>query len=532
MSVVINTNVDSLRIQNNLTSATDGLSKSMRRMSSGLKIISSADDAAGTVISARMAVQLDGNKICQNNVQNANAMLSTAEGNIDVVLDNVSRIRDLTLQAKNGTYSEEEIAAMQDEVTQRIAEINRISNSSKYSQLQLFGATETDGITAKGLNADGATFQVGANATKDDVIAVDKGIFSSVEFLDLIADNEDAEQSITSIENFKGSFASATGDTGATKVIGGTNGENLEKGQIYYNSAEKKFYINDSTTSTASWVEYTGFDVTTATVVKDKSKIEEPEVGQIVNENGKIQLYCGEAAGWSEVTGANQYNIKSLLSSDITTLTVSNAAPAGDADATKAHCKINSDGTYSFYVQDSGTSWKELTGTDAITIDEKAFTYYDSESSATNTAGNAIKVKSGSNWIYKISTGSAWIELKKEAISEEEAAEFLSDFDLTKMSRDDSNTNSFASAVNALDQAIDDLTARKSLIGSTQNRLESALDALTTQYSNLSSAKSLITDADVASEASSFTQNQILQQVSTSLLAQANQAPSIALSII
>ena len=100
-------------------------------------------------------------------------------------------------------------------------------------------------------------------------------------------------------------------------------------------------------------------------------------------------------------------------------------------------------------------------------------------------------------------------------------------FDLTTMTQDD-----FVEALDALDNAIDDLTARKSSIGSFQNRLDSALNTLSTQYSNLTSAKSIITDSDIASEASNFTQNQILQQVSTSLLAQANQAPSIALSLI
>ena len=131
MAVVINTNLDSIRIRTDLANATSKMSQSMQRLSTGLKINSAKDDAAGAVISARMKVQLNGNKISQNNVQNGNAMLSTAEGNIDVVLDNVSRIRDLTLQAKNGTYSYDEIVAMQDEVAERIAEIDRISNSSK-----------------------------------------------------------------------------------------------------------------------------------------------------------------------------------------------------------------------------------------------------------------------------------------------------------------------------------------------------------------------------------------------------------------
>jgi len=285
MAVVINTNVESLKIQNCLTSATNKLAQSMERMSTGLKVNSAKDDAAGTVISARMKVQLDGNQICQKNVQNGNAMLATAEGNLDVVEDNLSRIRDLTLQAKNGTYSAEEKKAMQDEVAQRIAEIDRVSDSSKYSQLHLF--------EDKTMQTEGITLQVGANSSDDNTIAADKSIFESVKF--------------------------------------------------------------------------------------------------------------------SALTG-----IADVKTFDISTM---------DADA-------------------------------------------------------------------------------------------------------------LADAIDNLDSALDNVTARKSTIGSVQNRLDSALATLTTQYTNLSSAKSIITDADVAAEASNFTQQSILQQVSTSLLAQANQAPGIALSLV
>ena len=282
MSVVINTNVDSTKIQNILTNATSKLSASMQRMSTGLKVKSAKDDAAGVVIAAKMQVQLNGNKIAQQNVQNANAMLATAEGNIDVVQENLARIRDLTLQAYNGTYSETEVTAMQDEVSQRIQEINRINDSSKFSDLQLFGGDE---LTA------GAVIQVGANKETHNSITASGDIFNDIGF------------------------------------------------------------------------------------------------------------------------------------NDITAL--------GDA------------------------------------------------------------------------------------------------FSLANLS-----TAKFSDAIEKLDNGINNLTNRKSKIGSAQNRLESALNTLTTQYENLSSAKSIITDADIASEASNFTQQSILQQVSTSLLAQANQAPSIALSLI
>ena len=174
MSVVINTNVDSLKIQSILSNSTSKLSQAMERMSTGLKVTSAKDDAAGTVISARMAVQLDGNQIAQKNVQNGNAMLATAEGHLDVVQDNLVRIRDLALQAKNGTYSTEEIQAMQDEVSERVEELTRINTSSQYSSLYLFNDTN--------LQEHGVTFQVGANKEDNNTITADRKIFGAVDF--------------------------------------------------------------------------------------------------------------------------------------------------------------------------------------------------------------------------------------------------------------------------------------------------------------------------------------------------------------
>ena len=416
MAVIINTNADALKIQNTLTNSTNSLSKSMQRMSSGLKINSAADDAAGTVISARMSTQLDGNKICQNNVQNANALLSTAEGNLDVVLENVSRIRDLTLQAKNGTYSDSEIKAMQDEVSQRIAEINRISTSSKYSQLQLFGDNY-------GLAANGATFQVGANSDDDNVISADSSLFKSVEFAELAVKSNQASV-ISKITTWAGAAASSILDTDGIKAAR-DDAENDNRGKVYYNTDTGKFNIITMDSEGNKQIE----EYTKAINFSDKTKTTATEVGQVYKDGGKYYIRC--ATG--EATGAVQ----------------------------------------------------ELVG-------------------------------------YK---GGDYVATANAKIFD------TNDFDLTKM-KTGQNDITYSVALDALDNAINNLTDRKSTIGSLGNRLNSALDTLTTQYTNLSSAKSIITDTDVASEASNYTQNQILQQVSTSLLTQANQAPSIALSLI
>ena len=332
MAIVINTNVDSLRIRNLLSGATNDMSQTMRRMSSGLQILSAKDDAAGTVISAKMQVQLNGTEIAKKNVQNANALLSTAEGNLEVIEENISRIRDLTLQAKNGTYSPDEIQAMQDEVQQRILEINRINDSASFSSLRLFGDEVLDagagGMVPTGLAANGATFQVGANDGIDNTIVAEAKLFKSVDF--------------------------------------------------------------------------------------------------------------------SAMTGARNFNLVSIAKG--------NAAAAD-------------------YLQ----------------------------------------------VLYAIPPADGTLKRAADPVTGVVGQQ---------------DETAFDQAIRALDNAISNITARKSIIGSAGNRMDSALASLSTQSENLSSAKSLITDTDIAEQASKFAQESILQQVSTSLLAQANQAPSIALSLV
>ena len=414
MSVVINTNSDALRIQSTLTSATNKLSSTMQRMSSGLKINSAKDDAAGTVIAARMNVQIDGNKIAQQNVQNASSLLSTAEGNIDVVLDNITRIRDLTLQAKNGTYSPDEIAAMQDEVAQRIAEIDRVSESAKFSQLDLFGGS---------LATEGISFQVGTNATANDVIKADKDLFASVKFNDVLSGDVASLVRTTAITNanYAGAF-----ETGSLPEI--TTGASGNIGKVAYDTTAGKFKIASMDAS-------------------------------------------GEKA-WVEYEGNVSFEVKNT-GADVDDGTEGKLAKIKQDDGSYAYYRYNSAG-------EEHHKWVQLTGYKGEDVAEKAV-YSDSNK-----------------------------------------------FDLKTMDTEDK----FKAAINALDKAVDNLTSRKSLIGSLGNRLDSAFDTLTTQQANLASAKSIITDADIASEAAAYTQNQILQQVSTSLLAQANQAPSIALSLL
>ena len=109
MAIVVNTNVDSLKVQRNLNHATTSMSKAVERLTTGLKINQAADDAAGLVIAKGLEAQQRGSVVAQNNAQTGINLLQTAEGNLDVIQEHLLRIRDLTLQAMNGGYKAEEV---------------------------------------------------------------------------------------------------------------------------------------------------------------------------------------------------------------------------------------------------------------------------------------------------------------------------------------------------------------------------------------------------------------------------------------
>ena len=105
MGITVNTNMQAIRIQNNLNNSTKKMNTAMERMSSGYKINSSKDDATGYAVSATLQRNLSGTKVAMSNVSLADDMLSTAEGALSVIQSNMQRVRDLTEQVANGTYS-------------------------------------------------------------------------------------------------------------------------------------------------------------------------------------------------------------------------------------------------------------------------------------------------------------------------------------------------------------------------------------------------------------------------------------------
>ncbi len=364
MAITINTNMSSLVAQKSLNSATNVMDTAMQRLSTGLKINSSKDDAAGSAVATRLNYKISSLAVAEDNAQMGASLLETAEGTLDVIQSNLERIRDLTEQAANGTYGSDAMVAIKSEISGRLSEISRIAQTTDFN-----GKNLLDGSMNAGIN-----LQVGIGSDSNSVIKLEGSLFDSVKAGDLLG-----EYRIT--------------------------GDGLGNVQKY---ADNKVKIGNT-------------------------------------------FYKWEAVGGGSGTKDDPYKLSKIENQEAEKTAYDAAAKAGD-----------------------------------VTDSNKVFML---GSDATKTA----------------------------------------DAQLNEIFENDATAQAFLANV---DKALEDVTDRKTQIGAAQQRVNSALEVTKVMSTNLTSAKSLIEDADIAKESSNYIKNQILQQTASSLLATANQNPSIALSLI
>ncbi len=169
MALVVNTNVTSNVVQRNLTSANSSVNKSIERLSTGFKINRASDDAAGLAIAQGFKSQSSGTLVAKDNTQHGINLLQTAEGDLDVIQENLQRIRDLAVQAANGTYSTSEKAMLANEVKARISEINRLASVSTFSSINLLDGTAGSGLV----------LQVGANSGENNQLNISDALINA-----------------------------------------------------------------------------------------------------------------------------------------------------------------------------------------------------------------------------------------------------------------------------------------------------------------------------------------------------------------
>lgn len=172
MALTINTNMGALQAQHALASSTNSLNKSIERMTTGFKINSAADDAAGLAVATKMETKLNSISVAESNAQLGSSLISTIEGNYGVIQDHLQRIRDLTEQAANGTYASDSLRAIQSEISQRLDEIDRVTANTEYNGMYLIAGDEK-------LAKDGLDLQVGITSSTNSVITLDADLFRS-----------------------------------------------------------------------------------------------------------------------------------------------------------------------------------------------------------------------------------------------------------------------------------------------------------------------------------------------------------------
>jgi flagellin len=258
----INSNINSLVAQQNLGSTQSALSSAITRLSSGKRINSAADDAAGQAIASRMTSQINGLNQGVSNANDGVSMTQTASSGLSQITDNLQRIRQLAVQASSGSLSSTDQAALQSEVTQRISEINRISSQTTYN-----GTNLLDG------SAGVKSFQVGANVGQS--ISVDLAASANVSALKLGGGNPQKGTAVGSIDGLSlaadGTYAATGAAITTVNVIadgkGGFSYTDQNNKQLGDGTGTEKIPASDGGNGTATYA-FTASNVITTTAGK------------------------------------------------------------------------------------------------------------------------------------------------------------------------------------------------------------------------------------------------------------------------
>jgi flagellin len=482
---VINTNINSLTAQRNLGSSQASLATSMQRLSSGLRINSAKDDAAGLAISERMSSQIRGANQAARNANDGISLAQTAEGDLAQIGNNLQRMRELAVQSANATNTASDRSALDGEVQALSAEIDRTASNSSFNGNKLL-----DGTFAS------QKFQVGANATAADQINV---------------------SSITSAR---------------TSALGQFNG---------FNNASLGTVTGSTTPSTLTITPVGASAVTVASVGNDAKSI-----AAAINSAG-VQGLTATAAATSAV-GTNGTATTTTAGTATFTLNGVNIAVAvGTNQATSQAntlAAINAQSANTGVTAVDSGSGLTLTAADgrniattAIVLSGGAAATTAADLGLTGTvsapAGAAITKTAAVSATYVAPSGTAVssITISGAGLGAGTAANV--GLTGTAISAIDVKTAASATtALGAIDAAISGVNTSRAALGALQNRFTSVVTSLQTTSENLSASRSRIQDADFAAETANLSRAQILQQAGTAMVAQANQLPQGVLSLL
>ena len=470
MGLIINTNVSSLNAQRNLLFSSGKLAKSFQRLSSGLRINTAGDDAAGLSISERFTSQIRGLNQSVRNSNDAISLVQVAEGALQETTNILQRIRELSVQAASDVNTSADREALQDEVEQLQGELQRIGDTTTFNGQKLLDGSFQDKF-----------FHVGMNFRDTVRVRV-----------------RDARSEIL------GRWAVNTGGVVSTNA--------LAAGDLFLNGVTvRATRVEDDTISTTF---ATGSAVAKAAAINDSTAF----TGVSAYANAAVR------AGVNAVAGGALDQTDNIVINDviITGLTVA-ADDAGDALIKSINAEFDRTGVIAS---------RDLAG--RIQLEAKDGRNIELEFNGNGAAISglgAAGVTTGTVTLHSESqfelTGlnEAYIGFVDNALIGVNNAQAIASIDISN--RDGANL-----ALLIADRALKQVTKDRAELGAINNRLDSTIANLTTVSENATAARSRILDADFALESAHLSKNQVLQQAATSILAQANQSSQNVLSLL
>ena len=542
MSLTINTNLSSLMVQLSLKKSTLDLNRALEQMTTGYRINSAKDDAAGYAVATKMDIDLSSYRVAQNNANLGLSLINTAESSLDIVTTHLQRIRDLAEQAANGTYGQDSIDAIQMEIDQRTEEINRIMATTEYNGIKLFegNGTATNAITrlASGASArtvTGSFLKQVNQLTEEEAIAQGYTIIKTADDLDNIRNNLSGKYILMNDIDLSGINWEPIGGLADASVP--PNPSDCFQGELNGNG----YTINNLTVNNPSG--YGGlFGVTLNAEIKNLG-LENVDIYGFAA-GGVVAVIVDTSISNCYVTGSVTSN---LFAGGFIYADSYFDSYGGNSSISDCYSSVNV--TYS----NMGGAFIGAIAPSSISISN---CYYDTQLAGGlpgidddgTTAGDANSKVHGvttdelNNLLVPPGygpnpggggtqgTGSITLQV---GIDSSENSRISFDTALSiNLNVNVSTTTNARNALDDIDAVLDIVTAKQTEFGAIQNRLESVIDSLDVSIENTTSSLSTIKDADIAKVSSDFIRAQILQQASATLLATANQSPSVALGLI
>jgi flagellin len=581
MSLSVNTNITSLGVQKNLNKASDALSTSMSRLSSGLKINSAKDDAAGLQIANRLTSQIKGLSVAVKNANDGISIAQTAEGAMQESTSILQRMRELALQSANGSNSDDDRTSLQQEFTALSGELTRISTSTTFG-----GRNLLDGSFSN------TSFQIGSSANETisfgmgNVSATGlKGTYSEANIKSQVTD---LSASVTSnvvkfppvaaatpaVARVETGTAFTAGTAGSFDVNGTTvsllAGDDVDAAALAINTA---LGLDGNTTLTADgssgslvFTDTAGTDVvisgspaaayglTLSTTTAGSPAVPAGAPGTTlgavtqININGqnvdftatddltaiKTAIDLANTTNNTGVTATINNGRIELNSTDGKAIQLANGTGTGGAGGL-AKLGLSSGTTQAKLISATSISinGSEVKFSAGSTMDDIVSTINSASTgvSASKNDDNTLQLFSDSDITIADGSGGDGLDtlgLTAAATAVTEATTM--ETTVADLSILDASTAQ--QAIQALDGAIQQVDSQRAQLGAVQNRFDSTVSNLQSISENSSAARSRVQDADFASETAELTKQQTLQQASTAILSQANQLPSAVLKLL